>query len=235
MQKSEHSENGREASARPEPTWRGVYRRLRLSILDRELPPASRLIELDLAKVLGVSRTPLREALARLEVDGLVSVAKSGGYVVTDLREDLSDAYDLRCAIEGHGARLAAERMTVEQIERLRASVEISRTIPLHNSKRRSEMNVEFHQMVIEGTRSPKIIHNFNNIRDLILTDEDMTLHTEEAHAQFIREHELILTFIEMRDGDSADKLMRRHLASARDLLLVGADNKRAPGPTEEK
>lgn len=207
-------------NGRPEPAWRNAYRRLRVAIINRELAPKLRLIETDLAQTLGISRTPLREALARLEVDGLVTVAKSGGYAVSDMREDLFDAYDLRAAIEGYGARLAAERISDEEIKRLRENVTVSQAVALSDRHKRAQLNIEFHEMVVAATRSPKIMHAFTNIRDLILTDEDMTLHSEEAHRRFIREHDLIASAIEMRDGEIADRLMRKHLLSARELLL---------------
>jgi len=208
------------ANGRPEPAWRSAYRHLRMAIINRELAPRIRLIETDLAQTLGISRTPLREALARLEVDGLVTTAKSGGYAVSDMREDLFDAYDLRAAIEGYGARLAAERITDEEIARLRENVTISQSVALSDRSTRARMNIEFHEIIVAATRSPKIIHAFNNIRDLILTDEDMTLHSEEAQRRFIREHDFIASAIEMRDGDVADRLMRKHLLSARELLM---------------
>lgn len=211
-------------NGRPEPAWRNAYRQLRMAIINRELAPRLRLIETDLAQTLGISRTPLREALARLEVDGLVTTAKSGGYAVSDMREDLFDAYDLRAAIEGYGARLAAERVTDGEIMRLRENVTISQRVALSDRNQRARLNIEFHEIVVSATRSPKIIHAFTNIRDLILTDEDMTLHSEEAHQRFIREHDLITSAIEMRDGDIADRLMRKHLLSARELLLQRPD-----------
>lgn len=210
----------RAASSRPEATWKGVYRSLRLAILNRELQPSLRLIETDLADALGVSRTPLREALARLEVDGLVTATRSGGYVVADLREDLVDSYHLRAAIEGYAVRLAAERITNEQLEALRRSVAASEHVPLADRQTRAQLNLEFHQLLAEASGSPKIVHAFNNIRDLILTDEDMTLHSEDVYRRFVREHGLIALALEMRDGDLADRIMRQHLNSAVDLLL---------------
>lgn len=212
--------NDTAGNGRPEPAWRNAYRHLRMAIINRELAPRLRLIETDLAQTLGISRTPLREALARLEVDGLVTAAKSGGYAVSDMREDLFDAYDLRAAIEGYGARLAAERISDEEIKLLRENVSISHAVALSDRHKRAQLNIEFHEIVVAATRSPKMIHAFTNIRDLILTDEDMTLHSEEAHRRFIREHDLIASAIEMRDGDIADRLMRKHLLSARELLL---------------
>lgn len=208
-------------SARPEATWKGVYRTLREAILGREMPPASRLIEADLARSLGVSRTPLREALARLEIDGLVETSvKSGGYIVSDVRQHLVDAYHLRAAIEGYGVRLAANRVTKDELAALRKNVDSSERVPYANRKQRARHNLEFHQILAAASHSPKILHGFNNIRDLILTDGDMGLHSEGAHRQFVREHSLIVLALEMRDGDLAERIVRQHLMNAVDLLL---------------
>ncbi|MCC7347074.1 MAG: GntR family transcriptional regulator [Variibacter sp.] len=202
-----------------EPIWRGVYRNLRLAILNRDIAADTRLIEVDLAQALGVSRTPLREALARLEADGLIGASKGGGYVVTDPREELSDAYHFRAAIEGYGARLAAERVTRQEIKALRDNVEANRTIDLADVKGRAELNADFHHILANASRSPRIIRAFENIRDFIMTDEDMRLHTEEACRQFVHEHDLIVSALEMRDGSMADRIMRVHLRRAVRLL----------------
>ena len=118
-----------------EPTWKGVYRNLRRAILTLAIAPDTRLIEVKLAEALGVSRTPLREALARLEMDGLIGAAKAGGYIVTDPRAALADAYHLRAALEGYGVRLAAENISTEEIARLRENVEANRRIELADTK----------------------------------------------------------------------------------------------------
>lgn len=215
--------------ANREPTWKGVYRNLRLAILNLEIAPETRLNEVRLAEALGVSRTPLREALARLEIDGLIGAAKGGGYVVTDPRADLADAYHLRSALEGYGVRLAAENADAALIARLRENVEANRNIELADTKGRAALNAGFHQMLIEASGSPRLIRTYNNLREWIMTDEDMSLHTDESCRQFVREHDLIVSALEMRDGDMADRIMRLHLRRAKDLLLASPGRTAAP------
>ncbi len=215
-----------------EPTWKGVYRNLRLAILNLAIAPDTRLNEVKLAEALGVSRTPLREALARLEMDGLIGAAKGGGYIVTDPREDLADAYHLRSALEGYGVRLAAASISAEQIARLRENVEANRRIELADTKGRAALNAEFHQMLITASGSPRLIQTYNNLRDWIMTDTDMSLHTDESCRQSVHEHEMIVSALEMRDGDIADRLMRTHVRRARDLLLEGTGRAAVPVKT---
>lgn len=206
---------------RRESAWRGVYRSLRMAILNGHLAPDARLLEMELAQSLGVSRTPLREALVRLEADGLV-VATERGYVVSDPRDGLADAYHLRAAIEGYAVRLAAERATTEEIAALRDNVAQSRLVDLADTIERAQLNAAFHQMLATASRSPRILRAFTSHRELVMTDEDMTLHTPEASRKFLNEHDMIVSSIEMRDGEMADRIMRAHLRHASTLLCRG-------------
>ena len=207
--------------SRREPAWKAVYRTLRTAIVNRQFEPDTRLLELELARTLGVSRTPVREALARLEVDGLI-VASGRSYVVTDPRADLADGYHFRAALEGYGARLAAERATAQEIARMRRNVEESLTVDIGNTRRRAQLNAEFHQLVAQASRSPRIIRALTAHRDLVMTDEDMTIHTPEALKRFLREHDMIVSAIEMHDADTAEGMMRTHMRHALTLLSEG-------------
>lgn len=202
-----------------EPTWRGVYRNLRIAILNGAFPPGSRLLEVELSEAMGVSRTPLREALAQLKLDGLISNAERGGYFVTDPRDDLLDTYHVRSAIEGYAARLAAEAITNVEIQALRENVAANAAADLADTATRAELNLAFHTMIAKASRSPRIIQAFENLREFIFTDEDMRLHSPEDCLQFVREHELLVNALEMRDGDTADRIARAHLHRAVALL----------------
>jgi DNA-binding GntR family transcriptional regulator len=207
---------------RREPAWKEVYRHLRMAILNGQFAPNARLLELELANALGVSRTPVREALARLETDGLVT-ATERSFIVSDLREDLVDAYHLRAALESYAVRLAAERATPQEIEQLRDNVARSYKVDLSDTVQRAQINEEFHRMLAAASRSPRIRRAFETQRDLVMTDEDMRLHTPEALQRFLREHDMIVSAIEMRDPDTAERLMRAHLRHAVTLLVEGA------------
>jgi DNA-binding GntR family transcriptional regulator len=204
---------------RREATWRGVYRNLRIAILNGELTPNARLVEVDLARAMGVSRTPLREALAQLRRDGLISSAERGGYILTDPRQDILDSYHVRAAIEGYAARLAAENITNVEIQALRANVAENAVADLSDTVRRAKLNLAFHCMVAKAARSPRIQREFENLSEFIFTDEDMTLHSIEDARQFVHEHGLLINALELRDGDAADRIVRAHLHRAAALL----------------
>lgn len=204
---------------RREATWRGVYRNLRVAILNGDLTPNGRLVEVDLARAMGVSRTPLREALAQLKRDGLVASAERGGYVLTDPRQDILDSYHVRAAIEGYAARLAAQNITNVEIQALRTNVAESAAADLSDTVLRAKLNLAFHAMVAKASRSARILREFENLSEFIFTDEDMTLHSIEDARQFVREHELLVNALELRDGDAADRIIRAHLHRAVALL----------------
>lgn len=204
---------------RREATWRGVYRNLRIAILNGQLAQNERLVEVDLARVMGVSRTPLREALAQLKRDGLIASAERGGYILTDPREEIIDSYHVRSAIEGYAARLAAENITNVEIQALRANVAENAVADLSDTVLRAKLNLDFHRMVAAASRSPRIEREFENLSEFIFTDEDMTLHSIDDARQFVREHELLINALELRDGDAADRIVRAHLHRAVALL----------------
>lgn len=225
---------------RREATWRGVYRNLRIAILNGEFTQNERLVEVDLARAMGVSRTPLREALAQLKRDGLIASAERGGYILTDPREDIIDSYHVRAAIEGYAARLAAENITNVEIQALRANVAENAAADLSDTVLRAKLNLSFHRMVAVASRSPRIEREFENLSEFVFTDEDMTLHSIEDARQFVREHELLVNALELRDGDAADRIVRAHLHRAVALLrdkgqkLISAKAKRKGGGESE-
>lgn len=204
---------------RREAAWRAVYRNLRIAILNGDFAPEARLLEVELSQALGVSRTPLREALAQLRQDGLISSAERGGYIVTNPRNDLLDSYHVRAAIEGYAARLAAEKITNAEIQWLRANVAENAQADISDTLKRAELNLAFHNAIAVASRSPRIIQAFENLREFIFTDEDMQLHSADDARQFVREHELLVEALELRDGDRADRIIRAHLHRA--VLLL--------------
>lgn len=220
---------------RREPTWKGVYRNLRIAILNGTFPVGSRLLEVEISQAMGVSRTPLREALAQLRLDGLISSAERGGYFVSDPRDGLLDSYHVRTAIEGYAARLAADAISNVEIQALRKNVAASASTDIADTETRAKLNLEFHTMIANASRSPRIIQAFGNLREFIFTDEDMQLHSPEDCRQFVREHELLVNALELRDGDAADRVLRAHLHRAAALLKDRSPRQDSTSETRKK
>lgn len=215
--------------ARREPISREVYRKLRLAILRRDVAPGTRIIELEFARALGVSRTPLREALSRLEVDGLVTLLPTGGYVVNDARNELEDIFHLRQAVEGYAARLAARNITDDELARLRKNLEASMQLDLSQTQRRAELNAEFHRTVTDAARSPRLIKAVNDLLDFLFSEETMRWHSEHDMRSALAEHAELVDALAARDEDQAERITRAHLAHALEFLLTKRFPKKSP------
>lgn len=203
--------------------------RLREMVLDGTLPAGGRLFEISLAERIGISRTPIREALSRLEGEGLLERASSGGYLVrTFTFEDVHDAIELRGVLEGTSARLAAERgvepsqlreikLVVAALDPIVISAEDDRDVG-----RYQELNFEFHQL-LSSLCGSEIIHRELERAKLLpfaspnafLGDQAFRQSMASAQAQ----HRAIVEAIEMREGARAEALAREHARMARKNL----------------
>lgn len=196
-----------------------VYQSVRTDIMDGKLPPGTPLIETALAQDLGVSRTPIREALRRLAEDGLVEIQYGHGARVSQiLYSELVEAHEIRELVEPYAARRAALNPSPEYRERLRAMhVEIS-NLPMENTKLRREADWRLHDTILEGAGNELL-------RKLIW---DLRTRTERAFAQVAgsqtdvrrQEHLHVLEMMICGDADGAEEAMRQHLALARDRVL---------------
>jgi len=202
---------------------RQAHRNLRLAILRRDVKPGTRIIESEFAKAMGVSRTPLREALSRLETDGLVTALPAGGYVVNDANEELDEIFHCRMALEGYAARLAARSGTPDEVAGLRTNVEATRQVAHADTRRRVELNAEFHRLIVEMARAPRLRKLINDVWDFMWSEQTMQRHTETEMRVALEEHDALVQALERRDEDLAETLMRRHIAEAFDFFKKSA------------
>jgi DNA-binding GntR family transcriptional regulator len=154
----------------------GVLERLRALILTGEYGPEERLIEEQLAERLGVSRTPVRQALTMLEAEGLVEIAPNRGATVCSFStEDVWDIYDLRAVLEGHAARRAAGRIERVELERLRELVGemegLAGRFEDHEEEIRTlvKLNQEFHWTIVEASRNRRLRRLINRTVEIPL------------------------------------------------------------------
>jgi DNA-binding GntR family transcriptional regulator len=128
-----------------------VYASLKKGILDGDLHPGERLKEVEIATSLGASRTPVREALSRLEQEGLVQPLSSGGLTVVELSpNDVEEIFGLLKVVESYAIRLAAERVTERQLERLKSLCARAEQLYVEDIGRLIELNRRFHEMLID-------------------------------------------------------------------------------------
>lgn len=189
---------------------------LRQAIVDLRLRPGEPLREAALAEQLGVSKTPLREAFARLEQEGLVETTSFKGAVVTRYSErDLREIYELRALLEGAAARAASEHATVSTIRALRDVVERSRALrDAGDLTGLAELLDEFDAIIYAEVRNDRIGALIDNLRAHLTRIGKLTQGIPGRVEASVDEHAAIVGAIVARDPDEAERLMRVHIGS---------------------
>ena len=191
-----------------------VFSRVREDILSGKYKDSEELKENTIAAELGVSRTPVREALRQLELEGLVSIIPNKGAYVTGISEkDIHDIYIIRSYLEGLCARWACEHITEEQIEAMEETIYLS---DFHARKGHNEQLVEldnrFHVLIYEASNSKILNHVLSDFHQYVERVRKITLSSSERAAESNEEHRLILDAIRNRDGDKAETLAHEHI-----------------------
>jgi DNA-binding GntR family transcriptional regulator len=203
-----------------------VYAAIRERITSGSLPRGARVHQEDLAEELGVSRTPVREALRRLAAEGLVEMRTNRGARVADVdQHGMRVSYEARAVIEPGAARLAAGHRLEEPLARMRAAVAAQRR-SLRSVQRSFEANREFH-LALAAASGNEFLSQFAErlwVARIGETIYERQVQTQERMLLDVREHEQILEAIEAGDGRRAESLTRRHLADAmkRSLDILG-------------
>lgn len=191
-----------------------VFNTLRQAILRGELKPGERLMENQLANKLGVSRTPIREALRKLELEGLVNMVPRKGAEVADITEkSLRDVLEVRKALEELSVQLACEKITEEEIEELKRVAErFKDTLDDQDVTKIAEADVAFHDVIYTATDNQKLILLLNNLREQMYRYRVEYLKKEEAYPQLIAEHEELIDNISKRNKEEATRIMCEHI-----------------------
>lgn len=192
-----------------------VFNTLRQAILRGEFKPGERLMEIQLANKLGVSRTPIREAIRKLELEGLVLMIPRKGAEVADITEkSLRDVLEIRKALEELAVQLACDKITEEELTELEEAGEEFKKI-LKNSKDITEVaeaDVKFHDVIYMATDNQKLVHLLNKLREQMYRYRVEYLKNTEVHAQLIKEHEEIVEHIKAREKKEATAVVCRHI-----------------------
>ena len=192
-----------------------VFNTLRQAILRGEFKPGERLMEIQLANKLGVSRTPIREAIRKLELEGLVIMIPRKGAEVADITEkSLRDVLEVRKALEELAVQLACEKITQEELEELEKAGENFKKV-LKRSKDITEVaeaDVRFHDVIYMATDNQKLILLLTNLREQMYRYRVEYLKREEAHPQLIAEHAAIIEYISKGEKKAATDVMCKHI-----------------------
>lgn len=196
-----------------------VFKELEQAILNGNFAPGDSLIEQRLSAELGVSRTPVREALRQLELEGLVKTVPNKGAVVIGVStKDILDIYSIRMKIESLAARWAATNITDEELDALREVVELQ-TFYVSRSDAMQVWNLDtrFHEIIFEACRSRPLRHTLSGFHHYIQKARELSFKTAGRARLSVEEHRAILEAIAAHDPDEAERLTELHISMARE------------------
>ena len=198
------------------------YDRILAAILDGSMPAGSELKELAIAEWCGVSRTPVREALSRLEQDGLVARGRRGFVVRTRSFEEIEGLYAVRILLEAGAARFAAERRTTVDLHRLGYLCDQAETtVDAANPDELVASNSAFHSAVWAAAHNGPLAEELERVQLKLTRYTSTTLSSPGRWPKALGEHRAMLAAIENRDGDTAAGLAEAHFNSSRDIRLA--------------
>ena len=202
-----------------------VYERLRRAIIEGVLPDGSTLVSTELSAQLGVSRTPVREALVRLVHDGLAVETDAGQVIVRPVRRgELESFFEIRAELERLAARRAAERSTEKSLALLRdAEQRVAKAVADGaTGARQVELNEEFHRMLYEGSGNELLARALLDLEAMTARRMLDRLYERADAERTVREHRAIVAAIEAGDAEEAGKAAAAHVEHAgRDLLAI--------------
>lgn len=191
-----------------------VFNTLRQAILKGELAPGERLMEIQLAERLGVSRTPIREAIRKLELEGLVlMIPRKGAEVAKISEKSLRDVLEVRRSLEELAIELACQRMTEEGIEELEEVQEEFRDAVIKGDAMEiAETDEAYHDIIYKGTNNDRLVQILNNLREQMYRYRLEYIKDEDKRQVLLFEHDNILKAIRQRKVEEAKTAMREHI-----------------------
>ena len=191
-----------------------VFNTLRQAILKGELAPGERLMEIQLAEKLGVSRTPIREAIRKLELEGLVlMIPRKGAEVAKISEKSLRDVLEVRRSLEELAIELACQRMSDEELDDLeRAQRAFREAISQGMAMAIAETDEHYHDIIYQGTCNDKLVQMLNNLREQMYRYRLEYIKDEDKRQVLLVEHEHILAALKGRNIAEAKTAMREHI-----------------------
>ena len=215
------------------PVREKVYERLKGAILAGRLNPEERLTEEHLAEKMGVSRTPIREALHKLESEGLIRPLETRGFIVPrDSREEVEELFDIRAVLEGYALRVICEKASGPNLEKLSECLErAGRALARNRINDVFKWNTQFHD-ALHGmvTEREKLHRMMVEMRQHVLRYRRNTLQHPDAGKGTLDGHRKILLALRLKDPDLCERMMREHIQQAKeDALRTLYPDKKSP------
>lgn len=197
-----------------------AYQRLISEIRAGALRPGDRLTEADLAARLGISRTPVREAIRALEADGLVVHIPRVGASIRRLNyREVTELYEMRTVLEGTAARLAARTTSDVELAELEA-ISGEMALALSDDAQLYELNRHFHRTLLNSARNRFLTDAVAALEKTLLILGPSTMGDRDRAAQAQQEHEAVLVALRKRDAEAAEMIMRTHISAAHQIRL---------------
>ncbi|MFV0528371.1 MAG: GntR family transcriptional regulator [Lachnospiraceae bacterium] len=199
-----------------------VFKAIRQAILRGELKPGERLMEIALAEKLGVSRTPIREAMRKLEREGLVvMIPRRGAQVANITEKDLNDVLEVRMALENMAIEKACRLITEEQTQALYEAMQtFEETMKEGDLTKLAQADVDFHEIIYEASDNKRLIQLLNELREQIYRYRIEYLKDEETRNTLAKEHIVIYEAIRVRDVKKAQLSGHTHVENQRQAIM---------------
>jgi DNA-binding GntR family transcriptional regulator len=199
-----------------------IFNTIRDAIIMGELKPGERLMEVQLAEKMGVSRTPVREAIRKLELEGLVDMLARRGAQVADLSvKDIMDVLEVRASLDGLATALSAVRITPDEIKELNhVNSQFINFVEKENLQGTIKKDVEFHDIIYRSSRNEKLIQIANNLREQIHRFRVIYLKDFSSTKEIIKEHNDILEAIQNKNSDQSRILAQNHIKKQEESIV---------------
>jgi len=199
-----------------------VCETLRNAIVEGILKPGERLMEIHVSEELGVSRTPVREAIRKLELEGfVVMIPRRGTYVSNLSIKDINEVFEVRTALDILAAGMAAERITEEELERMeRLLVEIGEYIEQDDIAKIVEADSQFHDILYSASRNARLVGIINNLREQLTRFRSISMSYPGRLKEMLGEHTRMVESLGRRNVTLAKRLAGEHMANAEQTLL---------------
>ncbi|MBO4982263.1 MAG: GntR family transcriptional regulator [Lachnospiraceae bacterium] len=199
-----------------------VFNTLRQAILTGELKPGERLMEIHLANRLGVSRTPIREAIRKLELEGLVTMIPRRGAEVAQITEkSMNDVLEVRRAMDALCVELACDRITEEEIQALKQACDaFEEAVKSKDVKRIAQADVKLHDIIVRATGNQRLVQLVNNLSEQMYRYRFEYIKDFSQHERLVEEHRIIYESIVKKDKETASQAARMHIDNQEKAII---------------
>ncbi len=206
-----------------------VFENLKKAIISGEFESGKRIVETSIAETLDISRTPVREAIHKLEREGFLKKQPRGGFIVLGLsRREIEETFGIRSVLESYAARLATGRHKKEDLKPLDDKIrEYQEYLSRGDFDALPRINTQFHDLLYALSGSSKLIKIINDLRDQIYRFRQIILKQEKLAIMSHKDHSQMMKIIRKRDEDGVEKLVREHIIRGQDAVLKEFDSQR--------